>query len=166
MSICDYLRGRSIPFERLLHRPAPSATRRAHFVHVSGRLVAKSVLLRTECGYVLAVLPATHRLDLGRVEEILGRGPLRLATEDELERVFHDCERGALPPFGHLYGLTTLVDVNLVGAGEIIVEGNTRHEGLRLRYRDYEALTSPIYARFATACSPPRRRRESHRRAG
>jgi Ala-tRNA(Pro) deacylase len=165
MSIRDYLRNCRVPFETLLHGPMPSATRVAHSLHVPGRQVAKSVLLRAGEGYVLAVLPATHRVDLGRIGEVLAARDIRLATEDELERVFVDCERGAVPPFGKLYGVPTVVDTTLAGCAEIVVEGNARHEGVRMRYRDYEAVERPTRARFASAITP-RLRRESHRRAG
>ena len=164
MGIQDYLRSRRIPFATLLHSPSPSASRFAGSVHVPGRCVAKGVLLRAGRAYVLAVLPATHRVDLGRLAGILGVDRVELATEDEVAGVFRDCERGALPPFGRAYGLKTIVDASLAGGSEIVLEGNARHEGLRLRYRDYEAVEAPIRARFATA-TEPRRRRPSHRRA-
>jgi Ala-tRNA(Pro) deacylase len=64
-----------------------------------------------------------------------------------------------VPPFGREYGLTTVVDTHLAGQPEVIVDGNTRHEGLRMRFRDYEAVERPIRARFATPISPPSRRR-------
>lgn len=160
MSIREFLRSRSVPFTTLLHAPAPSAARLAQSVHVPGQQVAKGVLVRAGAGYVLAVIPATHRVDLERLAVVLDRNPadLRIATEDEVELVFADCERGALPPFGHLYGLATVVDSSLASVGEIVVEGNTRHEGLRLRYRDYEAVEGPIRARFASPIATRRRR--------
>jgi Ala-tRNA(Pro) deacylase len=158
MDIRAFLRSQQVPFDFLLHRPAPSATRRAQSVHISGHRVAKGVLFRAADRYVLAVLPATHRVDVARLMEVLETREVRLATEDELEVVFGDCERGALPPFGRLYGLTTVVDSSLAGGAEIIVEGNTRHEGLRLRYRDYEAVEAPIRARFASATEPKKKR--------
>jgi Ala-tRNA(Pro) deacylase len=167
MSIREYLRSQSVPFTMLLHPPAPSAARRAQSVHVPGARVAKGVLVRAGTGYVLAVVPATHRVDLDRLAPAIDRSPgeLRIATEDEVESVFADCERGALPPFGHLYGLLTVVDSSLAAVAEIVVEGNTRHEGLRLRYRDYEAAAGPIHARFATPIAR-RRRGPAERRAG
>ncbi len=165
MCIRDYLIGRHVWFEMLLHRPAPSASRMAGSVHVSGRHVAKAVLIRTDGANVLAVLPATRRIDLVRLSLILGSGPVRLASEEEVIQTFGDCERGALPPFGRLYGLKTVVDATLAGGSEIIFVGNARHEGVRMRYRDFESLEGPIRARFATAIEP-RRRKASHRRAG
>jgi Ala-tRNA(Pro) deacylase len=92
-----------------------------------------------------------------RLAEALGVAELALASEDEVESVFADCERGALPPFGIMYGLTTVVDPVLASQREIVVEGNTRHEGIRLRYRDYEAVVQPIQAGFAEEISPARR---------
>jgi Ala-tRNA(Pro) deacylase len=165
MSIREYLRSRSVPFVTMLHRPAPTAARLAQSVHVPGARVAKAVLVRAGAGYVLAVLPATHRVDLGRLGDAIGLVGLAIATEDEVEQIFADCQRGALPPFGRLYGLVTIVDAHLASQPEIVIEGNTRHEGLRLRYRDYEAVEEPIRARFATEIHP-RQRRMRIRRAG
>jgi len=160
MDIRDYLRSRHVPFQPFLHSPTPSATRLAHCLHVPGRNVAKGVLLQSRDGYVLAVLPATHRVDLVRLASILGvsTGELRFATEDEMEQVFPDCERGALPPFGRLYGLRTIIDASLAGASEIVVKGNTRHQGVRLRFLDYESVEEPTRGLFAEAIAPRRRR--------
>jgi Ala-tRNA(Pro) deacylase len=160
MSIIDYLRDHRVWFETLLHRPASSATKLAQSVHVPGRAVAKGVLVRAGEGYVLAVLPATLRIDLVRLGEALRVSPeeLRLATEDELLAVFGDCEAGVSPPFGRLYGLTTVVDTSLAGVSEIVFAGNSRHLGLRMRYRDYEALESPRRARFARPIQTDTRR--------
>ena len=158
MGIGEYLRSQHVPFEAFLHAPAPSATRRAQSVHVAGQRVAKGVLVQSGTGYVLAVLPATHRIDLAKLAGILGTTAVQIAGEDEVERVFHDCERGALPPFGRLYGLPTVVDASLSGGAQIVIEGNARHEGLRLRYRDYEAVESPTRARFAEPITPRRKR--------
>ena len=124
-------------------------------MHKPGRLVAKAVLLNGERGFVLAVLPSTHRIDLDRLRGCLSDPFVRLATEKEIDAVFQDCEPGALPPFGRLYGLRTLVDSSLVGIGEIILEGNLRHEELMMNYPDYEEVESPDHARFATKITEP-----------
>jgi Ala-tRNA(Pro) deacylase len=158
MSISEFLRSRQIPFETLLHHPAPSATKLAQSVHVPGKMVAKPVLLKAGSQYVLAVLPATHRVDLERLALVLGTADVRLASEDEVEQVFTDCERGALPPFGHLYGLRTVLDASLAGGAEIVFEANLRHQGVRMRFRDFEATELPLRARFATEIAPRRRR--------
>jgi Ala-tRNA(Pro) deacylase len=164
MYIRDFLESRHVWFETLLHCPASSATRRAQSIHLSGRQVAKGVLVKASGGDVLAVLPATHWIDLERLARVLGEQTVRIATEEEVERVFADCERGALPPFGRLYGLKTVVDVSLTGSGEFVFVTNTRHEGMRMRYRDYEAIEAPTRARIALTATT--RRGLSDRRAG
>ena len=165
MRIRDYLQSRQIRFQTLLHCPMPSATRFAQSVHVPGRNVAKAVLVNAGEKYVLSVLPATHRIDTDRLARVLSVDQVRIASEDEVGRVFADCERGALPPFGRLYGLTTIVDADLAGMAEIVFLANTRHEGVRMSYRDYEAVEDPIRARFALAVDP-RAQPDGGRRAG
>jgi len=165
MMIREFLRSRHVPHESLLHNPSPSAAHLAQSVHVTGARVAKSVLVRVGEGFVLAVLPATHRIDLSRLGSALHTADLAIATEDEVEAVFPDCERGAVPPFGSLYRLSTIVDASLAAGNDIVIEGNCRHEGLRLRYRDFESLEAPLRARFSEPIAP-RRKRASHRRAG
>lgn len=165
MCIRGYLKENRVRYEAMLHRPESTASRRAHSVHVPGDQVAKSVLVRADDRFVLAVLPSTHRVDLDRLGRVLESPRVRLATEDELAGIFVDCERGAVPPFGRLYGLETVVDTSLAAWAEIVVEANLRHEDLRLRYRDFEAIESPLRARFARPIAP-RRARPMGRRAG
>jgi Ala-tRNA(Pro) deacylase len=164
MTIREFLRSHHVSFVTLLHRPSPSAAHRAQSVHITGARVAKAVLIHAGSNFVLAVLPATHRVDLDRLAGVLHTTCLELASEDELESVFFDCERGAVPAFGSLYGLRTVIDASLAGGNEIVIEGNVRHEGLSLKFRDFEALEAPTRARFAEPIAP-KRRRNSHRRA-
>ena len=149
MGICEYLQSCHIPFRAFLHQPEPSATRRARSVHVPGRRVAKAVLVKAGGGYVLAVLPATHRIDFARLAIVLKVPEARLAGEDEVGRVFSDCERGALPPFGSLYQVPTLVDESLAEDEQIVFESQSHEEAIRMAYRDYEALEHPRTGRFA-----------------
>ena len=164
MLIRDFLQARSIRFESLLHAPSHSAAHLAGSVHVPGRSVAKSVLIRSEENFVLAVLPATHRIDLVKLAAVLGVGLVWIATEAEVEVIFADCEPGALPPFGRLYGMRTLVDASLAGSAEVVFVANTRHEGVRMRFQDYERIEIPTKARFASPIDAGRPRRQ--RRAG
>jgi len=151
MSIVEYLHSHRVRFETLLHRPASVATKLAQSVHVPGRGVAKTVLVKAGENYYLVVLPATSRIDLDRLGEVLGLpgSSVSLAAAVDLCRFFGDCEPGVIPPFGRLYGLTTLVDTSLSGSAEIVIPANQRHLGLRMRYRDFEAVESPHRARFA-----------------
>ena len=149
MTIRSYLQSRAVDFDFLLHRPTHSATHLAGSLHVSGRSVAKGVLVRAGDNYVLAVVPATHRVDTARLSQVLGVPEIRIATEAEVGQVFADCEAGALPPFGRPYGLTTVVDTDLAVGGVMICIANMCHEGVRMRFADYEAIEAPIEAHFS-----------------
>jgi Ala-tRNA(Pro) deacylase len=151
MYVLDFLRSRGIWFETLLHRPASSSTKRAGSVHVPGRRVAKAVLIKAGDSYRLAVLPSTSRIDLERFSEVIGApaAQVRLATPDEVFTLFPNCEPGVVPPFGRLYGLKTIVDAGLAESPEIVVVANTRHEGLRMLFHDFQTLEEPGRASFA-----------------
>ena len=165
MCIREVLQSRQVCFEWFLHRPVPGATRFAQSIHEPGRRVAKGVLVRAGDSYVLAVLPATTRIDPAKLAEILNAAELRIATEDEVGRIFRDCERGALPPFGHVYGLPTVVDEGLAEGERIVCVGNQRHEALRLSFADYLAIEHPLVSRFAIPTARPDGH-AAHRRAG
>jgi Ala-tRNA(Pro) deacylase len=148
MRLPQFLNDQSVPFETMLHPPAFTAHKRAKYLGVPGRQVAKCVLLTGRGGHVLAVLPATHRVDLGAVARAVG-GPVRLANADEIADVFRDCEWGALAPFGTLYGLKTLLDT-LVDPETLIVFAAQRHAvAIRMRCRDFERLERPRRLAFA-----------------
>jgi Ala-tRNA(Pro) deacylase len=151
MYTVEFLRSRRVWFEELLHQPASSATKHAHHMHVPGRMVAKTVLVKAGDLFVLAVLPCTSRIDLERLGALLGVAApeARLATTDELVELFTDCEPGVAPPFAKLYGLRTVFDVSLLEMGELVFIGNMRHEGLRMRASDYVAIEEPLIGSFA-----------------
>ncbi|MFO0951290.1 MAG: YbaK/EbsC family protein [Isosphaeraceae bacterium] len=165
MHIRDALESRHVWFQHLLHRPEPCASRFAESLHEPGDRVAKSVLVRVGDTFILAVLPATRRVDLGLLSELNGGQVVRLATEAEIERVFQDCERGAVPPFGRSYGLTTLLDASLASCESFVFVGNQRHEAYRLRVSDFERIEAPTVLRFAATTAAPADHRP-RRRAG
>jgi Ala-tRNA(Pro) deacylase len=172
MYTVDFLRSRRVWFEELLVQPASSSTKRAHNMHVPGRMVAKTVLVKAGDRFVLAVLPCTSRIDLAPLSAVLGLSgsDVRLATTDELLGIFTDCEPGVVPPFGKLYGLDTIFDVSLLEVGELVFGGNLRHEGLRMRASDYVAIEEPLIGSFAariTSAAPtPAAASIADRRAG
>jgi Ala-tRNA(Pro) deacylase len=149
MKIDEFLTNQGVTFERLHHRPAYTANRVAQALHVRGQEMAKTVLLRTGHGYMLAVLPATRRVDLDRLRQELDGEQVGLATEGEMGQLFPDCERGAVPPFGSLYRLPTLVDESLAADEKIVFEGQTHEDAIRMAYRDYEAVEHPRRGHFA-----------------
>lgn len=147
MNIHDFLNAQHVPFQRLIHQPAPSSSRRADSVRTSGRKVAKTVLLQNADGqFLMAVLPADKKIDWTKITATTGKTGWNLATERQAAMIFSDCETGAWPPFGSLYGLNTLVDESFASENEILVEGNHRHEDYRLSFDDYLRTAQPAKA--------------------
>lgn len=165
MIITDHLRHLRVHHELVLHRPASCASRLASCLGVPGREVAKGVLLTTGSTYLLAVVPSTHRVNLERLAEILGLDHLRIGTAPDLVKVFHDCELGAVPPFGGLYGVPTIADTSLAAFANFTSMGNLRHQSLRMRYKDYESIVEPVRIKCADPADPAQGK-QRRRRAG
>jgi Ala-tRNA(Pro) deacylase len=142
MRVPEFLLEQCVPFETLLHPPAFTAQKRARFLHLPGREVAKVVLLHGPPGYVLAVLAATHHVDPERVAVALG-GPVRLADDGEIGQVFRDCEWGVVPPFGTMYGLPVLLEESITPDTWMVFETTMHGEAVRLLCRDFERLERP-----------------------
>lgn len=149
MKLEEFLSQRHIPFERLPHPPAYTADRVAQVLHVPGKEMAKSVLLHVGDHYVLAILPASRRLNMDRLRKHFEGQLVQLASEEEMDKLFPDCERGSMPPFGSFYNLNTIVDESLAEDEEIVFEAQSHSEALRMRYSDFEALEHPQKGRFA-----------------
>ena len=146
MNIAAYLQAKALPFEALEHRDTFDARSLALELSVPGREVAKTVLLRADHGYayLVAVLPSNRQIDFKSASEALGGSWIELASEDEVSERCPDCEPGVLPPFGSQYGMTTLVDETLTRDEEIVFEGNTHHDAIRMRFDDFRKLEEPL----------------------
>lgn len=149
MNVREWLTRRGILFETIHHRRSFALASDSGAVAVAEELVGKTVLLRVDDSMVLAVLPTTHLMDLGRVKQILRAEHVSLAAERQFNNWLPDCEIGAAPPFGRQYGITTLVDSELAASDEIIFEGTTPEQAIRMAFADYESLESPIVGTFA-----------------
>jgi Ala-tRNA(Pro) deacylase len=97
----------------------------------------------------MAVLPATHHVDMVRVKQVIGAGDLELASEEEVAAHCPDCEVGAMPPFGSRIYVETLIDECLAREDEIVFEGDTHTEAIRMKYRDYYELEHPLVAKIS-----------------
>ena len=150
MRVAQFLTNHQVDFETIVHPPAYSAQKRAKYLHLPGRRVAKCVLLAGPEDFILAVLPATHHVDTAALAAMLG-GPVRLATEREITELFRDCEWGVVPPFGPLYGLATVIDNSLDPDATLVWESHTHGEAIRMRCRDFERLVRPVRMHFARA---------------
>jgi Ala-tRNA(Pro) deacylase len=123
----------------------------AHELHVPGREVAKTVLLRAgdDDEFIVAVVPAHKRVNLQWASQLLGGIDVSLAHETDIEEHCPDCERGVLPPFGSRYGMKTIVDQSLAEAEAIVFEGNTHDQAIQMRFDQFRRLEEPMVARIA-----------------
>ena len=151
--IVDYLEEHGFPYERHLHRRAYTAQELAAAMHVTGRHVAKTVMVGVGDRIWMAVLPATEVVDPERLEALLRARFVRLLPESEFAHLFPDCEPGAEPPFGGLFGLPVIVDSDLAEADRIVFAGGTHEEAIEMRYEDFAELEErPMVGRFG--CVP------------
>jgi Ala-tRNA(Pro) deacylase len=128
LSIETFLRQHNINYELVSHPRSVSSMRIAELAHVPGAQLAKSVLLEDESGYLMAVIPSTHRVDLGKLHHQLQRR-VGLAIEREVTELFSDCDPGAIPVIGPAYHVATIVDDTLLQQPDIYFEAGD-HEAL------------------------------------
>jgi Ala-tRNA(Pro) deacylase len=112
----------------------------AHLEHIPGKLVAKVVMAFSDHNPLMLVLPAPYWVDLEKAAQELGSGDLRLATEDEFGPYFPDCELGAMPPFGNLYGIPVYVDRSLAEDRTIFFQGGTHRDVIEMEFADFVRL--------------------------
>ena len=147
----EFLDREHVGYQVLTHGETYRASDLAQSLHVPGKDLAKVVMLKVGERFVMAVLPAPWRVDLHRLREQFGTRHLRLATEQEFAGLFPDCEPGAMPPFGNLYGLDVYVDQCLTKDEVIVFHGGTHSEAVQLRYQDFASLVHPAVAEFHAA---------------
>lgn len=144
----DYLEGEHVSYQMLEHEQAFTAQEIADVQHLPGRCVIKSVIVCADGQFLMCVLPAIHRIDFGKLKDILGASDVHLAEESEIAALFPDCEVGAEPPFGEAYGLKIYADKILEENEEIAFNAGTHTDMLRIKYRDYVRLAQPVIANF------------------
>lgn len=128
------------------HRPVYTTQEVAATEHVSGRAMAKVVMAFADGRMVMLVLPASLRVDVARARETLGAREVRLATEGEFKALFPDCELGAMPPFGHLYGVEVFADPELADAPAMLFEAGSHREVGVISFLEFQRLEHPHLA--------------------
>ncbi|WP_026185935.1 aminoacyl-tRNA deacylase [Thioalkalivibrio thiocyanodenitrificans] len=134
-----FLDGHGVDYQVVTHAHTPSANRSAEAAHVPGDSLAKAVVLENGGQLLLAALPATRRLKLGRLHQALGEH-VGLATEAEMGRLFPDCERGAVPALGAAYGMETLLDDSLAAQDDVYIEGGDHESLIHLSGESFRTL--------------------------
>ena len=145
----DFLDTNRIQYSSIGHPTAYTAQGTAAYAHVSGKEMAKTVIVRIDSQLVMAVLPASAQLDLAGLKKLTRAKTVSLAAEPEFEFKFPDCDLGAMPPFGNLYGIAVYVDESLTVDKEIAFNAGSHTELVKMSYEDFERVVNPIVGRFA-----------------
>jgi Ala-tRNA(Pro) deacylase len=145
----NYLRDNRVPFEEQHHPRAVRAQEVAASEHIPGRMLAKTVMVLADGQMVMLALPAPYQVDLEKAAAALGVEEARLAEEEEFADTFLDCEVGAMPPFGNLYGVPVYVEKTLAQDETIVFRSGTHTETMSVSYSDFERLVEPTVAHFA-----------------
>ncbi len=149
MKILDYLDQSGASYSVSEHRPAFSAQVLAAEEHEKGRYVAKPVIIKAQGSYIMCVLPAPYRIIFDALRDYLGTDDVQMATEEQTRAIFSDCEEGAEPPFGKLYGVRTLMDRSLERDDHIIFQAGSHDKAVRMKMEEYLALAEPEIVDFA-----------------
>jgi Ala-tRNA(Pro) deacylase len=148
-SIRALLKRERVPYTVFVHRPAYTAQHEAEVSHIQGRHWAKIVVCFVDREAVLAVVPAHTMVDLDQLRILAGAQTVRLALESEMTSMYPECELGAMPPFGPLYGQRVFVDTSLVGDPEMVFNAGTHTDALCMHYNDFADIVKPTVGAFA-----------------
>lgn len=145
----EYLDENNVKYITISHSPAYTAQEMAAKAHLPGKEIAKTVLIKIEGKLAMAVLPGSFKINFEELKRVIGIGNVRLADEHEFIDRFPDCEVGAMPPFGNLYGIDVFVANNLAEDEEIAFNACSHSQMIKMSYADYERLVKPVRLEFA-----------------
>ena len=144
----EFLDKERVGYKVTPHIETFTAQETAAAAHVSGKVLAKVVVVKQGGTFALAVLPAACKVSTERLRAVLGASGVSLAREAEFSPLFPDCDAGAMPPFGNLYGLETLVDREVAALPEIVFRGGSHEELVAMAYADFARLVKPRVGDF------------------
>jgi len=149
MTVIDFLDKSGVKYEVTEHKPAFTAQRMAAAEHEPCKYVAKPVIIRADNKYLMCVLAACYKIDLGALKKRLGAKKVELAEEKDMGKIFGDCELGAEPPFGNLYDLPTIMDKALEADDHITFQAGSHDKAIRMSMADYIKLAKPKVLEFS-----------------
>lgn len=142
-SIKQYLDNHHIKYISIDHAPCYTAQEIAATAHVSGKQLAKTVIVKVGSQLAMVVLPATDHINFSELKELTGASEVDLARESEFKSKFPECEVGAMPPFGSLYGMPVFISSHLMDQDQIAFNGGSHSELIKMSYHDFETLVKP-----------------------
>lgn len=149
--LVEFLNNENIKYVTIGHSTAYTTQEIAALTHTPGRELAKVVIVKIDGNEAMVVLPSTYRADLSLLKAAIGAKTIELAQEREFQERFPECETGAMPPFGNLYGMDVFVDQSLTQDKEIAFNAGSHNELIRLSYEDFERLVRPTILKLAAA---------------
>ena len=147
--IRDYLESQNVSYEMIHHSQAFTAQEVAHSLHVSGKRCVKAVVAEGDHKIVIVVMPASHRLNFQELKSAMKVNQLEMLVESELVGLFPDCDIGAVPPIGNLYGIDVWVDRAVASTEKIVFCAGTHEDCIRMRYSDFAKLARPFVGHFS-----------------
>lgn len=147
----DFLDSHNVKYVTTSHSLAYTAQEIAALAHITGKELAKTVMVKIDDKMAMAVLPASYKVSFDLLKDAAGASKVELAQEQEFRDMFPELEVGAMPPFGNLYGMDVFVDKSLSEDDEIAFNSGSHTELMKLAYRDFERLVKPTQAKFAAA---------------
>ncbi len=145
----QFLDSHNIKYVSIKHSEAYTAQEIAASAHIPGKELAKTVIVKIDGNMAMAVLPAGYKVEFQLLKEAAKANKVELASEKEFKDVFPDCEIGAMPPFGNLYGLEVFVAKTLAEDNEIAFNAGSHIELIKLAYKDFENLVNPKVLKFS-----------------
>ena len=149
MRVIKLLDKSAVNYEITEHSPSFTAQQMAAAEHEPGKYVAKPVIIKADDKYIMCVLSACYKIDLGALKSQIGAKSVELAREEEIGAIFDDCELGAEPPFGNLYDLPTIMDKALEKDDHITFQAGTHDKAIRMDMDDYRKLAKPQVLEFS-----------------
>ena len=147
--VAEFLDSHGVKYVTVKHSGAYTAQEIAASAHVPGKELAKTVVVKIDGKMAMAVLPASYRVDFGRLKDLAGATKVALASEQDFRDAFPECEVGAMPPFGNLYRMDVYVAAPLPQDDQIAFNAGSHTELIRLSYADFERLVEPTVGDFA-----------------
>lgn len=144
-----FLDDNDIKYVTIKHSRAYTSQEIAASAHISGKELAKTVMINIDGKMAMAVLPASYQIDFDNLKKIFGTRNVTLASESEFKYRFADCEIGAMPPFGNLYDMEVYVAESLSEDIEIAFNAGSHTELIKLNYEDFERLVQPRILSFS-----------------
>ncbi len=144
----EFLDNNHVKYVTIAHSSAYTASEIAESAHIPGKEMAKTVIVKIGGKMAMAVLPASYRVDLGRLKEATGANDIDIATEQDFKGTFPGCEVGAMPPFGNLYGMEVFTAASLAEDENIAFNAGSHTELVQMSYKDFEQLAKPKVVTF------------------